>query len=392
MSWPLVSLSSIAEVVTGNTPSKADESFFGGEIPFVSPSELDQGYVSSSKQTLTVKGASVSRLIPAESVMVCCIGSLGKVGISSVPVVTNQQINSLVINQDIAYPLYVYYFCKTLKNTLNNMAPKTTVAIVNKTKFSALKIPLPPLETQKQIAAVLEKADQLRKDCVQIEQELNSLAQSVFIDMFGDPVTNPKGWVKQSLKSISSKFHDGPFGSNLKTSHYTDSGVQVIRLKNIGSGEFKEADKAFVSEAHAETLHKFKCYPGEIVIATLGEPNLRACIIPDSVPVAINKADCVHCVVDSSVINSHYLVEYLNLPSVLHTIQNKLHGQTRTRISSGQLATVDVVIPPLEQQAKYLEMLALRAKLKTDNNRLVHEYRELFNALIQKAFKGELDL
>ncbi|WP_220776957.1 restriction endonuclease subunit S, partial [Shewanella hafniensis] len=119
MSWPLVTLASIAEVVTGNTPSKADDSFFNGDIPFVTPGELDLGYVNTAKQTLTDKGAKVSRLIPANSVMVCCIGSLGKVGISSKPVVTNQQINSLVVNEALASPLYVYYFCRTLKNTLD---------------------------------------------------------------------------------------------------------------------------------------------------------------------------------------------------------------------------------------------------------------------------------
>ena len=102
MNWPLVFLSSIAEVVTGNTPSKSDETYFGGEIPFVTPAELGFGYVESAKQTLTESGAKVSRLIPENSVMVCCIGSLGKVGISSVPVVTNQQINSLVVNEAVA--------------------------------------------------------------------------------------------------------------------------------------------------------------------------------------------------------------------------------------------------------------------------------------------------
>ena len=388
MSWPLVNLSTVCQIDMGSAPKGSTYVELDSGVPLIAGA-ADYGDVFPRPKKATLEP---TKLCKKGDIIICVRATIGDLNWADKEYCLGRGVAGLRANDEKLDSKYLWYFIASTEDELYRNSTGSTFPQINKKVIESLKIPLPPLETQKQIAAVLEKADQLRKDCQQMEQELNSLAQSVFIEMFGDPVTNPKGWVKQSLKSISSKFHDGPFGSNLKTSHYTDSGVQVIRLKNIGSGEFKEADKAFVSEAHAETLHKFKCYPGEIVIATLGEPNLRACIIPDSVPVAINKADCVHCVVDSSVINSHYLVEYLNLPSVLHTIQNKLHGQTRTRISSGQLATVDVVIPPLEQQAKYLEVLALRAKLKTDNNRSVHEYRELFNALIQKAFKGELDL
>ncbi|GLT18554.1 type I restriction modification enzyme protein S [Vibrio zhanjiangensis] len=388
MSWPLVNLSTVCQIDMGSAPKGSTYVELDSGVPLIAGA-ADYGDVFPRPKKATLEP---TKLCKKGDIIICVRATIGDLNWADKEYCLGRGVAGLRAHDEKLDSKYLWYFIASIEDELYRNSTGSTFPQINKKVIESLEIPLPPLETQKQIAAVLEKADQLRKDCQQMEQELNSLAQSVFIEMFGDPVTNPKGWIKQSLKSISSKFHDGPFGSNLKTSHYTDSGVQVIRLKNIGSGEFKEADKAFVSEAHAETLHKFKCYPGEIVIATLGEPNLRACIIPDSVPVAINKADCVHCVVDSSVINSHYLVEYLNLPSVLHTIQNKLHGQTRTRISSGQLATVDVVIPPLEQQAKYLEVLALRAKLKMDNNRSVHECREFFNGLMQKAFKGELNL
>jgi len=252
-------------------------------------------------------------------------------------------------------------------------------------------IPLPSLPVQKKIAAALEKADTLREQCQKMEQELKSLSQSVFLDMFGDPVTNPMGWKKAGLKEISSKFNDGPFGSNLKTSHYTESGVQVIRLTNIGVGVFKSKDKMFVSEEHAEFLSKYKCRSGDIVIATLGEPNLRACIIPEDVSVAINKADCIHCVPDNSIIGSEYLAELLNLPYTLQTIQNLLHGQTRTRISSGQLAKVEILLPPLQKQQEFIDFIKKRNKELIRVQSLTKEKDDLFNSLMQHAFKGEIE-
>lgn len=89
-------------------------------------------------------------------------------------------------------------------NTINEFVTGTTRKRIARKKLEQLGLNVPPLETQKQIAAILEKADQLRKDCQQMEQELNNLAQSVFLDMFGDPVSNPKGWKTNVLGDIAS--------------------------------------------------------------------------------------------------------------------------------------------------------------------------------------------
>ncbi|MEZ8646645.1 restriction endonuclease subunit S [Vibrio cyclitrophicus] len=389
MSWPLVSLSSIAEVVTGNTPSKADESFFGGDIPFVSPSELDLGYVSSSKQTLTAKGASVSRLIPADSVMVCCIGSLGKVGISSIPVVTNQQINSLVVNQEVACPLYVYYFCKTLKNTLNDMAPKTTVAIVNKTKFSALKIPLPPLETQKQIATVLEKADQLRKDCQQMEQELNSLAQSVFIDMFGDPVTNPRGWDKCSIGDITSKVTDGEH----QTPKRTGSGYKLLSARNIqhghldvvnekvdyvGEDEFKRITKRLVIEK-SDVLLSCSGTIGRAALNTLDEP---FCLVRSAAVIRLLQEFML----------PEFLVGYLGTSYMQAVMHHEANSSGQPNLFQNQIKKLKVYTPPIELQEGFKVFLEHQKIELLNLKYLKSEYDEVFNSLMQKAFKGELNL
>ncbi len=80
--------------------------------------------------------------------------------------------------------------------------------------------------------------------------------QAVFVEMFGDPVANPKGWRRRTLRSVSQVFSEGPFGSDLKSEHYTPSGIRVIRLQNIGVGDLIDDDKAYISEAH------FASYPG----------------------------------------------------------------------------------------------------------------------------------
>jgi type I restriction enzyme, S subunit len=163
VSWSTVKLGSVAEVVTGSTPSKKNDEYYGDKIPFVTPAELNGDELRTPKVYLSEKGAQVSRILPANSVLVCCIGSLGKVGFARSIVATNQQINSLIFDQEKVYPRYGYHCCKRLKPILEHIAPSTTIAIVNKSRFSELEIPLPPLEEQKRIAAILDRADALRR-------------------------------------------------------------------------------------------------------------------------------------------------------------------------------------------------------------------------------------
>lgn len=110
MSWPLVAIKEVAKVVTGKTPSTVDDQNFGGDIPFVTPAELGlETYVTSAPRTLSAKGASAIKLVPNNAVMVCCIGSLGKMAIAGTPVATNQQINSVIFDENRVDAKYGFY-------------------------------------------------------------------------------------------------------------------------------------------------------------------------------------------------------------------------------------------------------------------------------------------
>lgn len=383
MSWPLVALSSIAEVVTGNTPSKSEESYFGGEIPFVTPAELDAGYVKSAKQTLTDSGAKVSRLIPENSVMVCCIGSLGKVGISSVPVVTNQQINSLVVDEAVASPLYVYYFCKTLKNVLVDMAPKTTVSIVNKTKFSALKIPLPPLETQKQIATVLEKADQLRKDCQQMEQELNSLAQSVFIDMFGDQgETDP---LSKHIKFITS-------GSRGWAKYYSDSGPRFIRSLDVQMNHIGDKSPAYVTPPAGKETERTKVKAGDVLLTITGSRIGRVSSVPSGFGDA-HISQHVSIIRLKETLLPEFLSFYMSLEGLgQRQIAKSQYGQTKPGLKLDHIKEFTVPRLDISEQKVFVDYMSKLETVLSDNKKQHMELGANFDSMMQKAFKGELNL
>src|SRR5262249_30138540 len=136
---------------------------------------------------------------------------------------------------------------------------------ITKRQIQDFEIPLPPLEEQQRIAAILDQADGLRRKRRETVNRVHGLHRAAFLEMFGDPATNPKAWTTRTLGAVSIRFSDGPFGSNLKSEHYVEAGVRVIRLQNIGVGEFDDDDKAFISRDHFAGLQKHACLPGDIL-------------------------------------------------------------------------------------------------------------------------------
>jgi type I restriction enzyme S subunit len=210
------------------------------------------------------------------------------------------------------------------------------------------------------------------------------------MEMFGDPMRNPKGWEIKKIKDVSEKFSDGPFGSNLKTEHYENIGVRVIRLQNIGIANFLDDNKAYISENHFSTLQKHTCLPGDVLIGTMGYPNLRACIIPKSIELAVNKADCIQCRPNKNLATSEYICQLLNLPSTLDMASNMIHGETRSRISMGQLSTLRIPLPPLSLQQKFARIVEKVESMRQSQNQSKQQIDNLFSTLMQKAFRGEL--
>lgn len=285
---------------------------------------------------------------------------------------------------------YLYWFLHSPEfvRTAQNAVQAATKSRerANKDRLLEARIPLPPLAEQKRIAAVLAKADRVRRLRRYALEVGAGYLQSVFLEMFGDPATNPMGWDTKPLRSLASKFSDGPFGSNLKSEHYVDTGVRVIRLQNIGTGEFLDEDKAFVSPQHFQRLSKHRCVSGDLMVATLGDPNLRACLMPPYVPIALNKADCIQVRVDTRRAIPQYVCWLLNLPETLQIAASMIHGQTRSRINSGQLAQLELPVPPLELQLRFSGIVGEFEGLRRKQIEALRQADHLMKTLLDRCF------
>lgn len=246
---------------------------------------------------------------------------------------------------------------------------------VNASKLKELKVPFPSHDVQLQVADLFDKLRSALRQREKSIAELESSAQSIFLQMFGDPAHNPQHWQRKPLSKLAIKMSDGPFGSNLKTSDYTDGGIRVVRLQNIGVGRFVDDDEAFVSDSHFQSLNKHRCDAGDVIVGTLGDPNLRACILPEAIAPALNKADCVQFRIDPKQVTAEYVCWLLNMPSTLAMAQNLILGQTRLRISMGRLKTLEVPVPPLELQVEFGK------RMKTCE-KLMNSFRESHRLLV----------
>lgn len=269
-------------------------------------------------------------------------------------------------------------------------AKGTTRQRVNLSNFKRLPVPLPPLHEQLRIAAILDKADVLRAQRRAALAKLDTLTQAIFLDMFGDPGTNPKRWPRKAIGELAAKISDGPFGSNLKSEHYTESGVRVVRLQNIGVGEFIDDDAAYISDDHFARLKKHECLPGDVLVGTLGDPNLRACIQPSWLKVALNKADCVQIRPDNRVATAAFLCALLNQPATERMAQGLMLGQTRVRISMGRLRGLSVPVPTMHLQQEFERRVAAAETLKAAQRAAESKAGSFFASVQHRAFRGEL--
>lgn len=389
MNWPLVPIKDVANVVTGKTPSKKMSEYFNGEIPFITPAELNkETCVYSSSQTLTVKGAEQITLIPKNSVMVCCIGSLGKTAIAGKELATNQQINSVIFNGDLVYSKYGFYALNTLKQQMKVLAPSTTVAIINKSKFESLKIPLPPLKEQKRIATILDKADNLRRKRNQAIQLANQFLRSVFLDMFGDPVTNPYGWDEFVLKDIADIRAGVTKGKKIDLS--TSVTLPYMRVANVQDGylDLSTIQTITVSPKDAE---KCRLEYGDILLTEGGDPDKlgRGYVWHNEIQ------DCIHQNHIFSVrIHDKNKVLPIFLSTLIGSQRGKRYflkvGKQTTGIASINktvLSQFEPIIPPIELQKKYLDIVD---RVNLIKEKFQNENMKLFDSLSQKAFSGKL--
>lgn len=301
----------------------------------------------------------------------------------------NQHIFKVNFNKEEINKIYFKHMVSIALNKAIQFMHGSTMKHITKKYFDDIKIPVPSLEIQKNIADILDKAKSLASKRKEQIEELDLLVKSKFIEMFrGDKNFD---YIKiENLVEVKSDIVDGPFGSNLKTIDYVDSGVRVIQINNIGESQFRNGNKRYITEEKFNSLIKHSVIPGDIVVAKMGEPIGRACIVPNWLEKAVIVADCMKIHPDLNVINAKYLEFLLNTEEVKVQFKKYSQGSTRVRLNLTMLRQIEVLYPPIELQNQFADFVKQVDKLKFEMEKSLKELEDNFNSLLQKAFKGEL--
>lgn len=249
------------------------------------------------------------------------------------------------------------------------------------------ELPLPPLAEQKRIAAILDKADAIRRKRQQAIQLADDFLRSVFLDMFGDPVTNPKGWEIKRLGSIATKIGSGSTPRGGKES-YVSNGISLIRSLNIHDDEFLHKDLAFITNEQAAQLSNVTVQEDDVLLNITGASVCRCSLVDNqTLPARVNQHVCIIRVPS---LNHEYLLHLLISPSYKKYLLNIsiANGATREALTKEQIENLPIPIPSRNLLVKF-------SKLRSSIKNLKMHYQDFdgnaaFNSLSQKAFSGQL--
>lgn len=296
-------LSDIANIVTGSTPSTYIPEYWNGNIPFYSPGDIKSSVsIKTANKTVSTAGAKSGRTVIIGSIMVTCIGSIGKMAVCGKEGITNQQINTLILKAGYD-SLYVYYLILSNVNRLIQFAPQTTIPIINKTEFGKFVFSFHEYDKQQKIAHILTTIDNLIDKTQALIDKYTAIKQGMMGDLFthgidlsGTPDTNPNygqlrppyeeapelykqtelGWVPKEWEVASANdICEAVIDCKNRTPPETDDGYVVLKTFNIKNGQLKYDRLTYTDvESYAVWTARGEPEAGDIVItreAPIGE-------------------------------------------------------------------------------------------------------------------------
>jgi type I restriction enzyme, S subunit len=388
-------LADVCTVVGGGTPSRSVAEYYGGSIPWVTPKDMKTWEIEGSQVTLTDAGLenSAARLVPPNSVLVVVRSGVLKhtlpVAINRVPVAINQDMKALLCS-DSAYPDYVARFVKARSPVILQWVRATTADNFPIHKLKRLEIPLPFLPEQRRIADILDRADALRAKRRAALAQLDSLTQSIFLDMFGDP----SGWgmttVAGMAADVEGSIRTGPFGSQLLHKEFTDSGIAVLGIDNAVENEFRWAQRRYISETKYRQLQRYTVHPGDVLITIMGT-NGRCAIVPDDIPTAITTKHLCCITLDPAKCLPAFLHAYfLRHPIARRFLAEKAKGAIMAGLNMRIIKELPIPRAPIALQEEFADTLAEVARIRASQRSHETALHSAFASIQQRAFRGGL--
>ena len=415
------SIGQIGKVTTGKTPKTADPDNFGDYIPFITPSDMDgRRLINKTARYLSEKGAQsvMNCIIPAGTVLVSCIGSdMGKTHIAARQSVTNQQINSVIVDEMRFNSIFIYYNLFGRRGELRNLAAGSSAQpILNKSNFSTVEIELPPLPEQRAIAAILGSLDDKIELNRRMNETLEAMARAIFKDWFVDfgPTRAkaegrepylalevwdlfpdrlgedglPEGWAYIPLVDVID-FKEGP---GIRNWQYTNSNkgvhfinIRCIKDKNIST---KIANRVSTEEAYGKYSH-FLLKPDDVVVSTSGTLGRYAIVRHEHLPLMLNTS-VIRMRAIAGISTRNFIYGYIGSQEFLTELKIRASGSVQKNFGPVHLKQMSVMLPAFSVVDAHNKMVNPFIEKYLKNQKGNETLAQLRDTLLPKLMSGEI--
>lgn len=391
-------LGSVVDVSAGQPAPKPND--FGEDgLPFIRAGSLENllngGSLADCEKLPQVTAARKRfRVYPKDTIVFAKSGmsaTLGRVYRLPGPAHVVSHLAALVPT-GIYDPAFLTYWLR--KNPPSHLIKDPAYPSIRVSDIGDVEIPAVPLEEQRRIAEILDKADEIRRKRRQAQELVADFLRSSFLEMFGDPAKNPHSFqvepVVEHLSNNRAGTQSGPFGSALKKHEYVDEGIPVWGVDNVQHNEFNAKAKLFITEDKFEQLERYRVLPGDILISRAGTVG-RMCIAQPPVARSIISTNLVRVVLDTTTLLPEYFVAlFTYVPHRLGALKANNKDNAFTFLNPKTLKALEIPIPPMDLQAKFKRLTerteSHAAKMKAQQDGL----DDMFASLAQRAFRGEL--
>ena len=381
MSYELVPLGDLGEIVTGSTPDTTNKDYWDGNIPWITPADLTNHegiYFTGNLRKITEAGykSCSTKMIPAGSIVYSTRAPIGHCAVTSFPLCTNQGFKSIVPNERLD-AVYGFFALKYFTPQLEALGRGATFAEVNKETFENFRIPLPPLEEQKRIASLLARADRLRQLRRAARQLTDSLLQSVFLEMFGDGFGK---WKVDLLENLTDKIDYGVTASAV----LKPVGPKFLRITDIQEGKVNWDDVPYCEisekERNASLLSK-----GDIVFARTGATTGKSFLIQECPENSVFASYLIR-VRPAKELNPVFLFGYFQTAQYWKQISESATGSTQPGVNSTKLGELKIPLPPLPLQEEFARVAARVEGLRARQAEAERQAEGLFQSLLALSF------
>jgi type I restriction enzyme S subunit len=395
--WPTRRLADCGEWVSGGTPSKAVASYWNGNIPWISSKSLKSFDLSDSEDRITRQAVEDgTTLVPAGTVLFVVRGmSLAnelRVGVTTRPVAFNQDLRAIVPAKDIDGRYLAYYLKGSEQIVLGlvNNASHGTKRLPTEL-VEAIHVPIPPLSEQQRVAAILDKADAIRRKREQGMRLTEKLPRSTFLEMFGDPMTNPKGW---NVVALGDLIAEGPQNGLYRPSSDYGNGTLIVRIDAFRGGETLTADSIGKRvRLDDSTRRLYQLEDGDLLINRVNSRSHlgKAAVVTDLREPVVFESNMMRVSLKRDRAHPIYLLTLFGQPAITRQIQSAAKDAVnQSSINQTDVRAFRLPLPPLPLQKRFAAIHTGTMHLRARMSQAKAEEKLLFASLVQRAFRGEL--